>query len=176
MSEVIRKYGLELVRLGHDKIELVRKWRNDRSISQYMEYREYISPEAQELWFSKIDNAENYYFIITFQNEDIGLIDIKDVDFSGKQGEAGIFIWDERYLNSDVSFRAAFALFDFAFDDLKLNRIISHVLSDNKRAIQFNKLLGFKLLAGQDNVYNQEYNLDISDYIRVKDRYMKYFL
>lgn len=97
MSEVIRKYGLELVRLGHDKIELIRKWRNDRSISQYMEYREYISPEAQELWFSKIDNAENYFFIITFQNEDIGLIDIKDVDFSGKQGEAGIFIWDERY-------------------------------------------------------------------------------
>lgn len=173
MSEVIRKYGLELTRLRHDKIELVRTWRNDRSISQYMEY---ISPEAQELWFSRIDNDENYYFIITLQNEDIGLINIKDVDHSSKCGESGIFIWDERYLNSDVSFRATFALFDFAFDDLKLNRIISHVLSDNKRAIQFNKLMGFKILAGQDNVYNQEYNLDISDYIKVRNKYLKYFL
>lgn len=176
MSEVIRKYGLELTRLRHDKIELVRTWRNDRSISQYMEYREYISPEAQELWFSRIDNDENYYFIITLQNEDIGLINIKDVDHSSKCGESGIFIWDERYLNSDVSFRATFALFDFAFDDLKLNTIISHVLSDNKRAIQFNKLMGFKILAGQDNVYNQEYNLDISDYIKVRNKYLKYFL
>ena len=176
MSEVIRKYGLELTRLRHDKIELVRTWRNDRSISQYMEYREYISPEAQELWFSRIDNDENYYFIITLQNEDIGLINIKDVDHSSKCGESGIFIWDERYLNSDVSFRATFALFDFAFDDLKLNRIISHVLSDNKRAIQFNKLMGFKILSGQDNVYNQEYNLDISDYIKVRNKYLKYFL
>lgn len=176
MSEVIQKYGLELVQLGHDKIELVRKWRNDRSISQYMEYREYISPEAQELWFSRIDNDENYYFIISFRNDDIGLINIKDIDYPNKRGEAGIFIWDERYLNSDVSFRATFALFDFAFDDLKLNRIISHVLSDNKRAIQFNKLMGFKLLDGQENIYNQEYNLDIADYIRVKNKYLKYFL
>lgn len=176
MSEVIQKYGLELVQLGHDKIELVRKWRNDRSISQYMEYREYISPEAQELWFSRIDNDENYYFIISFRKDDIGLINIKDIDYPNKRGEAGIFIWDERYLNSDVSFRATFALFDFAFDDLKLNRIISHVLSDNKRAIQFNKLMGFKLLDGQENIYNQEYNLDIADYIRVKNKYLKYLL
>ena len=101
---------------------------------------------------------------------------IKDIDYQSKRGEAGIFIWDERYLNSDVSFRATFALFDFAFDDLKLNRIISHVLSDNKRAIQFNKLMGFKLLTGQENIYNQEYNLDITDYIRVKNKYLKYFL
>ena len=45
---VIEGYGVKLKRLTHDKIELLRQWRNDPKIQQYMIYREEITPEMQE--------------------------------------------------------------------------------------------------------------------------------
>ena len=44
MRKSFEKYGITLKRLTVDKIELVRNWRNDPKISQYMEFRDYITP------------------------------------------------------------------------------------------------------------------------------------
>ncbi len=41
---ILENYGVRLKRLTHDKIELLRQWRNDPKIQQYMFYREYITP------------------------------------------------------------------------------------------------------------------------------------
>ena len=60
----ISKYDVDLHRLTKDKIEEVRQWRNDPKISQFMEYRDYITPEMQDAWFKRIDNDRNYYYII----------------------------------------------------------------------------------------------------------------
>ena len=46
------KYGVKLERLTADKIELVRNWRNDPKISQYMEFRDHITAEMQKKWFA----------------------------------------------------------------------------------------------------------------------------
>lgn len=167
-------YGVCFKRLTEDKIELVRRWRNDPKISRYMEYREEISPEAQLKWFHRIDNESNYYFLIVMEGKEIGLINIRDVDFARKTGEPGIFIWDDEYLNSDISFRSNLLLTDFAFDTLHLEELVIHVLSDNKRAIQYNKCFGYKLSEGQQDVYNQEYTLDLERYLRSKERILKY--
>ncbi|MDA3780720.1 MAG: GNAT family N-acetyltransferase [Bacteroidales bacterium] len=115
----VTKYGVTLNRLTEDKIEQVRLWRNDPKISQYMEFQDYITPEMQKAWFKKIDNKNNYYFIIEFDRKEIGLINIRDIDYEKREGEGGIFIYDDFYLNSDVSFRSVLCLFDFSFKTLE---------------------------------------------------------
>lgn len=170
----IEKYGVVLKRLTHDKIEMVRRWRNDPKISQYMEYREEITPEMQEKWFQKIDNDNNYYFIITVENKEIGLINVRDIDYEKKTGEPGIFIWDDDYWNSTVSFQASLCLLDFCFESLELDNLVCHILKDNKRAIQFNKAFGYILSDNQDNKHNQEYTLMYDDYLRNKNKIKKY--
>lgn len=152
-------YGVTLRRLTEDKIELVRRWRNDPKIQQYMEYREYITEEMQRAWFHRIDNDHNFYFIIEYEGKEIGLINIRDVDYDLKTGEPGIFIWDDEYLNTEVPMRASFCLGDFVWDTLKLDSQHIHVLKSNKRAINVNKFFGYQLKSGQDNVENQEYIL-----------------
>ena len=67
----LEKYGVTLKQLTHDKIELVREWRNDPKISQYMEYREYITSEMQEKWFEETNNDKNYFFLIEFEGKEI---------------------------------------------------------------------------------------------------------
>jgi RimJ/RimL family protein N-acetyltransferase len=147
-NAVISKYGVTLKRLTLDKIELVRNWRNDPKISQYMEFRDYITSEMQGKWFERINNKYNYYFIINYDMEEIGLVNIKDVDFYNRCAESGIFIYNDKYLNTDIGFRSALCNTDFAFEVLKLDYLYGHVMSDNKRALRFNKAFGCVLQGG----------------------------
>jgi RimJ/RimL family protein N-acetyltransferase len=130
-----------------------------------MEYQEYITPAMQEKWFEKIDNDNNFFFIIEHEGKEVGLINVKDIDYEQKTGEGGIFIYDDSYLNSTLSFSASLCSLDFCFEILKLNRIIAHILKNNKRAIQFNKMLGFGLQPNQENVLNQLYFLEKEKYL-----------
>lgn len=172
--EVISKYGITLRPLTHDKIEMVRQWRNSPKIQQYMEYRQEITPEMQEAWFLKISTSgKDFFFIMEFEGKEVGLINIKDVDFEKKEGEPGIFIWDDDFLNCGASVRASLARNDFAWDTLKLERMVSHVLSDNKRAIRYNKMQGFVLAPDQEGVYNQKYILEKANAIKSKEKLIK---
>lgn len=171
----ISKYGVTLRRLTVDKIEMIRQWRNDPKIVKFMEYKEFITPEMQEVWFEKINNEQNYFFLIIVDNQEIGLINVKDIDSRQLEGEAGIFIYDDNYYNSTVSFQASFALYDFCFDTLRLDRVVAHMLKENKRAIKFNKLIGYKIVSGQDDVKNQLYCLIKSDYQNAKKDFITLF-
>ena len=160
---VLEGYGVKLKRLTHDKIELLRQWRNDPKIQQYMFYRETITPEMQEKWFQKINNDCNFYFIIEYNGKEIGCIDIKDVDYDEKIGEYGIFIYDNQFLNSDAAVRALFCITDFIWNDLHLEAILIHVLINNSRAIRFNEIQGYKMLPGEEGKENRAYILTKED-------------
>ena len=162
----ITNYGVTLSRLTEDKIELVRNWRNDPKIAQYMEFKDYITPEMQLNWFKKINNDSNYFFIIESEGKEIGLINVKDIDCDKFKGEAGIFIYDDDCLNSTISFQATLCLYDYCFETLKVKQLSAHILNDNKRAIKFNKMIGFKILQNQEHVNNQLYLLTYEDYVK----------
>ena len=171
----ITKYGITLVRLTEDKIELVRNWRNDPKIAQYMEFKEFITPEMQLNWFHIINDNNNYFFIIEFEGNEIGLVNVKNIDYDESIGEGGIFIYDDGYLNSDLSFRTSLCLNDFCFETLQLKRLQAHILRDNKRAIQFNKFIGYKLSDNQENIQNQLYYLTKEDFINKRERIIRLF-
>jgi len=145
-----QRYGVKLKRLTIDKIELVRNWRNDPKISSYMFFKEYITPKMQLEWFNKINNDSNYYFIIEYNNEEIGLINTKNIDYEKKCGEMGLFIYEDKYLGTEIPFRASLCIGDFAFEHLKLDYTYGRVVSDNKHAIKYNKTLGVDIRMSED--------------------------
>ncbi|MDP4280659.1 MAG: hypothetical protein Q8867_00775, partial [Bacteroidota bacterium] len=97
------KYGITIHLLKESDIELVRQWRNAPHIKANMEFRENITPEMQKKWFDSINNIHNFYFIIEYKNEKIGLTNGKNLDFENLTGEAGIFIYDKKYYKTSVS-------------------------------------------------------------------------
>jgi len=172
-------YGVKLHRLTEDKLELLRRWRNDPKIQKYMGYREHITADMQKVWFQKINNKHNYYFIIEYEGKEIGCINIKDIDYEQKTGEPGIFIWDDDYLNTDVPIRASILQGDFIWDTLRLESQHIHVLKSNTRAIQNNLYWGYKLLPNQEDVELQSYVLTKEDMLKNKvktDRLKKILL
>ncbi len=167
----ISNYDVSLELLTEDKIEMVRQWRNDPKIQQYMEYRDEITPEMQAKWFKKLNNGkDNFYFIIKYKGEEIGLINVKDVDYEKKTGESGIFIYDDKFLNTDISYRAHLVMFDYFFDKIEFESIYSHVLKNNKRAQRFTLFLGGYLADGQELVENQLYYIPKDEYMNNKNR------
>lgn len=162
---ILEQYGVKLVRLSREGLELVRYWRNHPDISSYMEFRETIDAEAQEKWFASINNASNYYFIIVYDNKKIGLINAKNYSEKEGFGEGGIFIWDKDHIGSFVPVLATLCLLNFVFDALKLcDRSHARILRNNHRAIEYNKLIGYELLPGQENSENQLYELTLANY------------
>ncbi|MCF0187363.1 MAG: GNAT family N-acetyltransferase [Bacteroidaceae bacterium] len=172
-AKILSLYGVTLHLLTEDKIELVRRWRTDPKISQYMEYRGDITPEQQLRWFHKIDNENNFFYLIEIDGKEIGLINVRDFDYESMEGEGGIFIWDDEYLNGDASFRAVLCLDTYMYETVGMKRKIGHVLRDNKRAQRFNKFFGFKIFPGQENEYNQRGYITYEDYLKTKKRMHK---
>lgn len=166
---IIKDYGVELRQLTEDKIEMVRQWRNSEKINRYMAFRGEISPEMQKDWFMKVSQSDNqFYFIIAVDDKEVGLINIKNVDWELKTGESGIFIYDDSCLHAGVSYRAALCQRDFAFRILHLDTLQAHILNTNPRSIKYNKKFGFQLADGEESSpsyeCNQLYLLDREDY------------
>lgn len=143
-------------RLEERDIELVRQHRNSAFIRQYMEFQEEITPEMQVRWFHSINNHNNVYLFTEYKGEPIGLINAKNINWEKRTAEGGIFIWDRRYINSPVALLAAMTFGELAATVFHL-RAVAKILVTNKRAIRYNKLLGFELCEGQETKINQLY-------------------
>lgn len=162
---ILEQYGVRLIRIQEQDIELVRNWRNQANVSSFMEYKKHITPEEQKIWFKSINNKYNYYFIIEFENKKVGLINVKNYDPKLGFGEGGIFISDKEYINSFAAVFATLCLMNFMLIKLNICEISRiRILKNNERAIHYNKLLGYKLLPGQEEIQNQLYELHISDF------------
>lgn len=162
---ILEQYGVKLIRLQEEDIELVRYWRNQSDIANYMEYRNYITQEAQKIWYKSINNKYNYYFVIEFEGKKVGLINSKNYDPLTGFGEGGIFIWDKDYINSFAAPFSTLCLLNFMMVKVSFSgKSRIRILRNNERAIHYNKLIGYKLLPGQENVENQLYELNVEDY------------
>lgn len=163
-------YGVKLRSLTGEDLEMLRGWRNSPDIRQYMEYREEITPEDQQKWFKSIDNDCNYYFIIEYEGQDIGLINLKNYDRESASGEGGLFIYEKRMRGSDIPVRASMCFGDFIWDGLGLEKEYIHILRDNPRSIRYNAFFGFELCPGQENEYNQKYVLTRETHYRTSKK------
>ncbi|HNR86389.1 MAG TPA: hypothetical protein PKN38_07250, partial [Taishania sp.] len=96
--ESISGFGITLKPLTEEWLEIVRQWRNQTNVSQFMEFQATISPSEQLTWFKNITNA--YYFIILSDNTPVGLIDVKKIDNVKKTAETGLFIGNQAFVGS----------------------------------------------------------------------------
>ncbi len=155
---IVSKYGIRIRRIVEQDIEKIRQWRNSEHVRQYMEYREYISKEMQKKWFDSINNFDNFYFIIEYKGEEIGVINEKNVDRSGSgTSESGLFIADPKYRNTHIPVLASLVLIEGSMYMLFGKESYIHILRDNHEAIAYNTAMGYELCEGQMDVDNQLY-------------------
>jgi RimJ/RimL family protein N-acetyltransferase len=142
---LLKRFDIEFKTITSDDIELIRLWRNQDYIRLQMQYQQLITSQQQISWFNALDKNTNFYFLIFQKSEAIGLINLKNINWNLKEAEAGIFIGNANNLKTMTPFLATIMLNDFAFFILGLTNLIAKISSENKKAIAFNKTLGYTI-------------------------------
>jgi RimJ/RimL family protein N-acetyltransferase len=171
---ILTKGNFRFIKLQQENLELVRQWRNSPRISQFMEYREYITPEMQQKWFDSVNNDHNLYLIVEHEYKKIGLINAKGIDWEQASIEGGIFFWEEEVYNTPIPAFVSILFAELMIRILRLT-VYAHVLKTNDRAIRYNLQLGFELCPGQENVENQQYVLTPEKYLEKSAKIRKAF-
>lgn len=139
----ITRYGITLERLQKEQTELVREWRNDQKISRFMFYKGEITKEMQQEWFDSIDNEQNFFFLIHYKGVPAGLINISSIDWENKTAYTGLFIYDDKFLATDIPVMASLAMLDVFFLLFDIQSVYAKVKGNNKAAHCYNSSLGF---------------------------------
>jgi UDP-4-amino-4,6-dideoxy-N-acetyl-beta-L-altrosamine N-acetyltransferase len=160
----INKYGIQLSSLESKDLELVRHWRNATKVRPFMQHTEIISEEEQIQWFENLSREENFYFIISYSNQKIGVVNIKAIDVKTKVGEAGIFFGDNQFTSTMIPFLSTISLMDFAFDVLGLKALQAKIKRDNLKVIDFNRSLGYKLIDTNMEDHFDYYSIEEKSY------------
>ena len=149
---IVEQYGLKYSRVTVNDLELLRYWRNQAFIRNTMQFKEYITPNMQEVWFNKINNKHNYYFIIEHNQKKIGLINCKDAMPNTKLAEGGIFIWEKKYWGTPIPALASLTMLQAVFEVFKSgDESVATVACENKVALDFNKMLGYEIKSKTDD-------------------------
>lgn len=147
----ISNYGVILRSMREADLEMVRIWRNSEFTRPYMSYQSEITPEMQTKWFKELSPSNNLYFIISINDTDIGVINLKNIDQQAKTAEAGIFIGHVDYMNTVIPVPATITLMQFAFEILELSYLRAKIKTDNDKVITFNKNIGYQKEGNQSD-------------------------
>lgn len=134
---------VKLVPLSYVHLEILRNWRNADVIRMQMEYTNRITPEQQVNWFNSLNQGRDYYFIIYYKKEPIGLTHLNQKNTEEQFAHCGLFIAKEEYIGTGISLAASLLLLDLAFQQLNLQYVLAKVKNTNQIAIDYNHKLGF---------------------------------
>lgn len=144
---IVEQYGLKYTRVTEQDLETIRYWRNQSFIKDTMQFKDYITSEMQKAWFQKINNKNNYYFIIQHAQKKIGLISCKDSSDTNV-AEGGIFVWDKTFWGTPMPAYASLTMLQAVFDLFKSGEAsLATISCENKKAIDFNLQLGYEIKA-----------------------------
>ena len=145
----IRKFGVVLRRLAPEYLEIVRLWRNDQAVSQWLVFQGQIGPEQQQKWFDGLDQNCHFYYVIEYQGQPIGLVNLKNYDATVASAEGGVFIGEQSFQNGMAALQALLAMYDFGFEVMGLKEITAYIMIGNSRAVRLNQALGFRRVPDQ---------------------------
>lgn len=126
-----------------DDQEMVMQWRALPSVTQYMVTDIEPDLDKQIAWFHKISNDPScLYLIVQYNKIPIGVINLASIDTVNRRCTAGYYIGNLEYRSVGAIVPAY--IYNYVFNDLKLNKIYGEVLEENTGVMHLHKLFGYE--------------------------------
>lgn len=120
---------------------------NDEIISKYIGTPFPYTKEDAESYIAmtleKWDNGTNRDFGIELRNQVQGMISLMDIDYTHKRAELGYWLGKEHRSQKYMQ-EAAYALINYAWEQLGLERVYARTDSDNPKSGAVLKAVGFQ--------------------------------
>lgn len=139
-----KKILLEPIKI--EDTDLIIKWRNNENVRKNFIFQKKFTREIHLNWLeSQVNTGNVVQFIIKIKenNKAIGSVYFRDIDYTKKIAEYGIFIGEDDERGNGYGTEAAQLALNFAFNELNLDRIFLRVFKDNKSAIKTYEHAGF---------------------------------
>lgn len=121
------------------------KWINDPVNHKYLHYDIPLREDKTLQWFENNQNrTDRYDAIIEVDSNPVGLIGLLDIDQKNKKAEYYITIGDRNFLGKGIAYQATKLLLEYAFRELRLNRVFLFTEYDNVAAQLLFEKIGFK--------------------------------
>jgi UDP-4-amino-4,6-dideoxy-N-acetyl-beta-L-altrosamine N-acetyltransferase len=132
--------------------DMLRRWRNLPEVANYMFTDHEISAEEHERWFHSIfGDPTSRYWIITSDDEDVGVANICGIDPQNRRCFWGFYLSSPNVRGKGVGAYVEYFVLRYVFEELGLNRLCGEVLATNDKVVQMHKGFGFK----QEGYYRQ---------------------
>jgi UDP-4-amino-4,6-dideoxy-N-acetyl-beta-L-altrosamine N-acetyltransferase len=135
-----------------DDKEQVFQWRNLPEVAKYMYTDHVITPEEHNRWFSGLFNdPSRKYWIITLEQEDVGLVNIYDLDWHNKRCYWAFYLASSTVRGRGVGSFVEYSTLQYVFGELGLNKLCCEVLGFNEPVVNMHKSFGFV----QEGIYRE---------------------
>ena len=132
--------------------DMIRNWRNMPEVAEFMYTDHQISDEEHRLWFERVQSDQSCrYWIITFDDNDVGVANICEIDTENSRCYWGFYIASPSVRGKGVGAFVEYSILKHVLEVLKLNRLCGEVLSFNTSVLRVHEKFGFK----QEGVFRE---------------------
>ena len=130
--------------ITYDDTEDIIRWRNSDFVrSRFIDQR-LFTKESHEYWLKNfVETKKVAQFIILLDGKGVGSVYLRDIDPDERSAEYGIFIGEESARGKGVGTKSARLILEYAFCELKLEKIFLRVYKDNAGAVKSYEKAGF---------------------------------
>ncbi|WP_419147782.1 GNAT family N-acetyltransferase [Pseudoalteromonas 'SMAR'] len=150
MKTKLTGYAVELKQLTEADMEQVHAWRNLPEVREKMLNTQPIPWREHEAWYINMLGCDKQcHFKIIFRGKGVGVISVRATEplqFASK-AEIGIYIAEPECKGNLIAFSPSLLLIDYLFEALNFMALESLVRQDNREALRYNKVLGYKVTA-----------------------------
>lgn len=137
---------IALRKMTEDDTDLIVGWRNKEFVRERFLYRKPFTRQGHKNWIeTQIKTGRVVQFMICLKENGhaVGSVYFRDIDHEQGKAEYGIFIGEEDALGKGIGTEAAKLALSYAFDELKLHKVMLRLIADNERARRSYEKAGF---------------------------------
>ncbi|HHV76125.1 MAG TPA: UDP-4-amino-4,6-dideoxy-N-acetyl-beta-L-altrosamine N-acetyltransferase [Syntrophothermus lipocalidus] len=132
--------------LRPEHLEKVMRWRTLPEVTRYMFTDPILTLEQQKKWYERVSHNPSFrYWVINCDNEDIGVLNLYDLDMTNRRCSWAYYIGENAYQGKGIASILEYNVYEYAFYRLDLNKVWSEVLSWNTRVIEIHQRFGCEI-------------------------------
>jgi len=125
---------------------MIRNWRNNSEVSNYMYTNDFIDADQQKKWFKQIkDDPTKKYWIIKVDDKYVGVVNLYDIDKRNKRCYWAYYLAESSIRGKGLGRLIELNIIKYIFEDLGLNKLCCEVLSFNEIVVKIHKKYGSKI-------------------------------
>ncbi len=144
-SPIMEGQDIYLRFMNEEDTDNIVKWRNSDFVRRNFIYQKPFTREGHENWIKTMINTGRViqFMICTKEGRPVGSVYLRDIDRTHNKAEYGIFIGEKDALGRGYGTQAARLMIDYAFEKLKLHKVMLRVLAENEQARRSYEKAGF---------------------------------